>query len=378
MFNIKAHCKKIEKSFFIAIDEAPLSAALMLGNLYLCLPIANKDDIQFLNKSLKFVKKNIKFEHINRLWDIVTKPSHQRLRSDSNKKSLDILKRQLICDFDCVQHINPKLLLELRNDIQLYRVVLIAIIRKHLFENHENDPFAQEKGKKKFDYNLLMQGGASQNYLYLSRYIKDCSSLPVKDIAILGEENSIIAKNILKDLTGSPYLFDVGAQFAQYHKDIRQHIAKNWKGYLDTHPLSPRLKKTISIQLKDLKSKYPEFSIVNIQSRVKRNYQSTQGDLPLSKISNLYHLLGISGVSWGSYIFSKYTMMQGVVPAGASLSAAFVASPHLFFLPASVALLGTAAYVKSENNIKKKMDHDVENTELNKHVCRIKNTAKRI
>lgn len=276
MTAIKTLCSKVRKSFFEAINENPMSATLMLGNLYLALENADDEERSFVNDTLKQLKVKLTNKQIQLLWNTVVElqPRQQRLMRDSIKKSFKILKLTMVEDCSYFEHLTAESLIKAGQHPQLYREVMIALIRKHLAKNTLHDPFV-ERG---FDYEVLRTFGAEQNHLYMAEFIKECESLPLQDLVKLGSERHEIASLMLMDLKNSEMIFEMGSRFARIHPHLRQEISEYWSSYFETFPITAKQEKYVQGELPKLKKVFPEFSEVSIQSRVKRNYQAAKTD----------------------------------------------------------------------------------------------------
>jgi hypothetical protein len=273
---IKTLCAKIRKSFFEAINENPLSASLMVGNLYLAYEKADEEECTLINVTLQQLKEKLTKQQVQILWNTVTdlQPRQLRLMRDSIRTSLKMLKSTMIDDSSYFEHLTTESLIKVGQHPQLYREVMIALIRKHLAKNNVDDPFVQPT----FDYELLRSFGAEQNHLYMAEFIKECESLPLQDLVKLGSERHEIASLMLMDLKNNEMIFELGSRFARIHPNLREEIAQHWRSYFETFPITAKQEKYVQGELPKLKKAFPEFSEVSIQSRIKRNYQVAKAD----------------------------------------------------------------------------------------------------
>ncbi len=175
----------------------------------------------------------------------------------------------MLCDSDFFKHLPVDSLIELGQDIEFFREVLVALIRIHLDANKEEDPFL----KPSFSYKLLKEGSSEQNSRYLAPYVKECKTLPIDDLVLLGTQESDIALLILADLKESAEHFSISCRFAHEHADLRQEIAVELNAYLDTLPIKTDERKVLDKELPQLQVKYPEFNVVQVNNRVNRNNQ---------------------------------------------------------------------------------------------------------
>ncbi len=268
---IKEQCKIISGSFFQTLEDDPLSACYMLGGLFLSIKQTMTNDKTLLDNTLKTLKKKLTPRHVKTIWrNIPQISSYQfRLIDEGNQELLLILRQEMLRDLFFLSSIEKPQLFTLGKNENWFREVLIALIRRYLLINRYSDPFM----KSSFSFDLLEQSGAEQNYLYVSSFIQKCVSLPLEDIFTLGKNNPKIAKSILKDLTNSPLYFEASSCFVKQHPCLRTSIARHWKGYFETFPLSLDQKSFVKTQLDTFKSLYPEFKDADLHARFKRNYQ---------------------------------------------------------------------------------------------------------
>lgn len=232
-----------------------------MGNLYVYLQEEEDNNLQ---KTLSWVKDKITDSQMQTLWETLAniKPATWQVMDEANFDALMTLKRQMLRDTDFCQHLDNDDLIKLGQKAQWYREVLLALIKKHLFENDLSSPFDED-----FSFDLLEQGSADQNYLYVSGFIKQCKSLPVEEIVALGEKKSKIAGFILKDVGSHRDYFKLSSKFVACHPSLRKTIAHDWQAHLETFPIASHQEKFIAPQLKAFKQKYREFTSVEIGAR---------------------------------------------------------------------------------------------------------------
>lgn len=271
MLDIKVLCKKIDKTFLVVLDENPMAAAFMLANLYRTMDHVSEDKLALAKTTLTDTKKSLRPKHVQTLWETITSIPAKRLNlmDNSHKQGIRRLKHEMVRDFAFFKHIDADSLVALGQKTEFYREVLVALIRKHLHENKHKDPFE----KASFSYKLLKEGGSEQNSRYLTKYIKDCESFPIDNIALLGGKDHEIAEFILIDLKSSNVRFEIGGRFARQHPELRKDIAKDWQNYFDTLPLNSREGKFIKQELPKLKQRYNEFRDIETERRVRRDNQ---------------------------------------------------------------------------------------------------------
>lgn len=309
MSPINIQCKRINRTFLTVLDENPLAAALMLGNLYQSLKKAEDKDLTLLKNTLSDLKEKFTPHTTQQLWKSIADISPRRLRlmEQTNRDALNLLKHEMVCDIDFVKHIDTNSLIELGQDVEFYREVLVALIRMHLHEGKKFDPFA----KSDFSYECLREGGAEQNFRYLAEYVKQCPTLPLENIVLLGTKDSEIATLILVDLKDCQIRFEVGDQFAHLHSELREEIAKEWQAYLETLPQTTKETKFLEKELPKLKKEFPEFADVDLHSRVERNYQITTVTQPKSIMRRVTE--GLIGGTVGAVTLPSYMALFGLV-----------------------------------------------------------------
>lgn len=269
MSAVKALCQKIDRVFFKVLTKPSMAATYLLADLYRYQATAKGEDKKNIYATLRKLK--LQPDQIKTLWRSISSmpSSNWKVLDPETQKSLNMLKRAMLQDTVYLQALELSDLLSLGKSVIWYRDVLIALIRKHQLLRHGTDPFTS----RDFSYRIVRQGGSEQNYLYVSRYIARCHSLPIKEIITLGSHQSKVAELILKDLTNSHSYFPVSAGYAKRHASLRSVIAKDWQRYLEVYPLHAEDRDYLERELPLLQAHYPEFRRVQIDNRVTRHYQ---------------------------------------------------------------------------------------------------------
>ncbi|MBN9289501.1 MAG: hypothetical protein BGO43_13080 [Gammaproteobacteria bacterium 39-13] len=269
MSNIKSLCKRVKNTFSDTLSEKPLSAILMLGNLYVSLKHANPEEESLLIQTLSKLKASLTEKQVNRLWGSILSISPKRLglMTSSNRKSINKLKYEMACDIEYLQHIDIDDLIKAGQSVKFYRFILIAVIRHNLQSKGLSDPFEEEK----FDFDALKAVSAEQSEC-LAEVIKKCPLPSLKVFQALGQKSEI-AELLLIDLKDCDDIFEISTAFAQQHPSLREEIAENWKSYLETYELTSAQEKFLTEELPKLKKKFPEFKIVELDSRIRRDNQ---------------------------------------------------------------------------------------------------------
>lgn len=147
---------------------------------------------------------------------------------------------------------------------------------------------------------------------------------PVKEVVALGKENEKIAENILKEFKKELGYFEVSAQWAKRHANLRASIAKTWRNHLANYPLTSAEQKFVQGVINELK-KYDEFKVVDLHARKSRDG-------------------GPVNCEWEAK-FSDFfmTVCVGSAFVGGAIIVVNVAPPVLFYLQANALELGTVA-----------------------------------
>ena len=297
MSRIKILCKSIKNNFLVVLEDDPFAAVRMLGSLYRSRKEATENELILLNVTLSELKNKLEEKNIEFLWKTLSTIPIERLLNMNiiNRTTISHLKHEMIRDIDFFKHISVDSLIELGQDVEFHREVLVALIRKHLFENKQEDPFA----KSTFSYKLLKVGNAEQNSQdHLAVYVKDCKTLPVDNLVKLGIKDSEIASLIMTDLKGAPEQITISSSFAHEHAEIREEIAVELKSYLETLPIKTEEIKVLEVELPQLQQKFPEFNVVQRNNRFNRNNHV----VPVRKEYNFWNHL--SSHSAGFFAFS--------------------------------------------------------------------------
>lgn len=266
---VKSLCERIDHTFFEVLAESPQAASYLLAQLYRLRVKSKHPDIKRLNQTLMTLKKKLQPKHISALWQAINPATADwEVLDPSTRKSLTLLKRSMLAQRTYLFAIKVEDLLACGKRTDNYREVFIALVRKHLLSHQLADPFVDGG----FSYALLRKGGAEQNFLYLSRYLAQCASLPIAQITLLGTYDCKVAELILKDLTNTRGYFEVSADLVGVHKALRWPIAKQWQAYVETYPLDEKIHAFISEELPHLKKRYPEFRGILLNNRVSRHY----------------------------------------------------------------------------------------------------------
>ncbi len=269
MSAVKSLCERIDKSFFEVLAESSQAASYLLAELYRLKAITKHPDKIRLNQTLTALKKKLQPVHITLLWQAINvAPVDWEVLDPGTRKSLTFLKKCMLAQRTYLSALTVEALLALGKKPDDYREVLIALVRKHLLSHKQPDPFIE----RDFSYALLRKGGTEQNFLYLSRYMAKCVSLPIAQITVLGTHNAKVAELILKDLTNTMGYFEVSANLVGAHRTLRSLIADQWQAYVETYPLDEKIQAFVNEELPHLKKRYPEFRGIRLDNRVERHY----------------------------------------------------------------------------------------------------------
>lgn len=273
--DIKKQCKTVRLSFLSTLTQDVEAAAFMLGNLYRHRQSAKKEEIALINDTLKELKQKITVEQISKLWQGMHafRPDRWKVMDEGTKESLHALKRGMLQDLDFVKGMKTADLVILGQHPIWYREALIALVRQHLLAKRQIDPF----NNGTFSFDLLLQGGPEQNYLYLSGYLQQCVELPVNLIVEMGKSNPQIAAFIMLDCQSHASFFEISRQFIEIDS-LRKGIAKFWKSYIEHYALSPAQIAYLENELPKLKE-YSEFKDISLNTRIEGHYTSNTFEL---------------------------------------------------------------------------------------------------
>lgn len=286
---IKTHCGKIDKLFEKTLENDPIEAALLLGNCLLLEKNAEGFSLKNIQESLNRAKKALSPIHINKIWQSIEfkLKDKAKLLDKKTSKSLQKVRLWFITTTDILRDLQKPLLVAYGQQIKHHRLALICIIRQHLLNQKIKDPFCEG-----FSYELLMQGSVEQNYLYLSKYIKECKELPSNDIVALGFNSSHIALLLLKDLISHPQFFEISSEFAKVHPAIRKEIAAMWQTCFENYPLLLSEKEELKPLLIECQQSFPEFAEVATNTRISRDISTV--DIPQGNNYLDYVLCGVA------------------------------------------------------------------------------------
>jgi hypothetical protein len=269
---VKSLCERIDNTFFEVLEESYQAASYLLAELYRLKAITKHPELIRLNQTLMSLKKKLQPVHITLLWQAVNlAPSDWEVLDPGSRKSLLFLKKSMLAQRTYLSVLPVQMLLVWGKKPDDYREVLIALVRKRLLSLNQTDPFIEGE----FSYPLLRKGGTEQNFLYLSRYMALCASLPIAEITMLGTFDCKVAELILKDLTNTLGYFEVSANLVGVHRALRLTIANQWQAYVQTYPLNESIQAFIGEELPHLKKRYPEFRKIMLDNRVERHYHIT-------------------------------------------------------------------------------------------------------
>lgn len=326
--NIEAQCERVSKTFSTTLEVNPLAAAYMLGNLYHFLNKQHGEQKKLVEQTIKFAKGKLKKDHITALWERIDRLTDEdwKVLPKGNRKSLLALRQNMLHDIDYFRHIDSSSLIDIGQDIDFTREVLIALVRKNLERTRNADPFKKDH----FSYDLLKIGGSEENHTYLYEFFNKCSTMPIDAIGKLGEKNLKVAETILKDLSTTSHFFTVSAKLAEYHPKLRSEIAKDWGKITATHPLTPQQQITVPETLNKLQSKYPEFKEVKVDTRVERVQPRGENDILFPAWQHLLGGLvggGIGFVEAAAVLAAAPTLLPFFLAGGAAFGYAFSESP---------------------------------------------------
>jgi hypothetical protein len=258
-----------EKSFFNLVEKNPLNAAYQIPE--------KKDQLQYLKK-----------KQIQKIWEKLVEAISSVRVIDQSKEILFTSIRFLLQDPHILAYLDEENLLTLGYRFELYRDILIALIRKN-----NPDPFSG------FSYEIIQTGGTEQNFLYVGGFIQRCHSLPIQSIISLGSKNSQIATLILKDIGSHFDYFEISAGYLTHHPCLADQIAINWSALVQVYPLNEG---PIKKMLTSLQSKYPAFNQVKLGARIQHDYPHLMiQNLPQSNVKRrVANMVGLGFLVWAA------------------------------------------------------------------------------
>ncbi len=275
MNQIIDQCHKVIRFFSKVFKKSPVEAALLLGNLLLLEKDANEAGKQHIFNAVRLIKDKLNNAETLTLWDVINKKlnSEFSILDEKTVNALNRLQLLLVYDVDFIVRLSNSKIVAYGQNVNQYRIAMIALIRRHLYVKNLPDPFVAN-----FNYDLLQSASVEQNYLYLAGFIKQCKSLPVNALISLGQAHQLIAKLLLKDMYNTDVYFDISLSFAKLHPQLRADIALQWKQFFANYPLIKENSNKVKQVLREA-SIYPEFSDVNTASRVSRDHHAPQVSL---------------------------------------------------------------------------------------------------
>jgi len=234
--------------------------------------------------------KTITVSEIKIIWQETKKSPLIR----ENKKNLENCRKQLLRDLDLAKHLNKQEIIQFAQSRDNYREGMLALVRLHLKANKLPDPFAED-----FLYNLVVQGGGKENFLYLAPFIAKCQSLPIDDLKAIAGKDDEIARDILRDFQGS-------AQFSALCKDFSGR---------------PALKEQISQTQVALNIHFGDESM-----RVKRFYEPLIYRFKKYVRTRPFDLTMLGILTPSTYFLSNYLMAHGASVVNFSVALASGAS----------------------------------------------------
>lgn len=277
-YKVKTLCQNADKTWADVVHTGDITAAaLMLGNLYVIMKDCSKKDAVRILNTVSTLKTAVTAQGVNRLWQKIHDPnvSAIQIMTPENQLTLQALRTELIRDPAYSRHLSDEQIINYANGILHYREVCIGLIRRHMATQGKNDPF--QVGD--FNYALIGASGAEHNYLYVSRYIAQCDSLPIASLATLGKAPEL-ANLILQDTQSHASWFELASRFATIHPTLRPTIAREWHKYLSTFPMEANHRIAMLKLLEPLKQDFTEFKEIPVGERLQRNFEPSPVPVP--------------------------------------------------------------------------------------------------
>lgn len=291
---IRDYCDRVKDSYSTPQTHDVHSEVLDIGNLfaYEKSKKITPETRKHIQKTLAEIKPKITSQTIRAWWEFIH--GHQGTFKET-QKSFNALKHGILRDRDFFQHLDTQALLSCPITEPFYREILIALIRCQLPVNE--DPFSA------FNYALLQQCGPEQNFIAISDLIKDCKQLPIDDLVLLVQKNPEYGHLLLLDCYQSSFYFDISGKLAA-NDSLRNEIVEGWQSLLANFPLREQERMTVRATLAELKLRYPAFAQVEVDSRIKRHYESHFDSLPIN--SRVLDFASLGALSSTAYLFSSH------------------------------------------------------------------------
>jgi len=312
LFKIKEGKAEMAKdnAFFRLVEKNPLNAAYQIPE--------KEDQLQYLEK-----------EQIQKIWAEVAEAISSPLVIGESKKLLFTSIRLLLQNAHVLAYLEEEALLKVEGRSELLRDILIALMRK-------NNPDAFSE----FSYELIQQGGAEHNYLYMSGFVLRCDSLPIQSLISLGSKNLQVATLILKDIGSHADYFKISEGCLTHHPRLAEKIAKRWCELLQLYDYPEPVINAIKERLTPLQQKYPAFNQVKLDARIQHDHPIRQ-DLPQRNKGQLLDKVGVGVVICAAPSIIGSFMKIGPIAAAATSASLWPLVPAL--LPTFLAYAACAA-----------------------------------
>lgn len=250
-----------------AQDFGYLSSAYKIGTAILAHKEAEKIAI----------KNNLVPQQIERLWSTIDGVEASQLAIDPNRSRLEACQNWIASEIDLLEHIGQFALIKLGQKNEQYtRKVLIILIKNYL---NNKAAFVG------FNYAGLNAGSIEQTaQSVVWPAIAKCDHLPVELIKKLGEKDSKIAKNILRDIEPYHNKKEISDYFHKIHAWPEPHLPS-----LNSKTLSETTTQPESSFLGFMYRKL-KYLLSNLQSGLSSFFKRLPQAPVVKPILTLYHL----------------------------------------------------------------------------------------
>lgn len=224
MQNRHIYYSQVLARFYDDLKQDSLLAVYTLGGLYAQSKDPTLSQCPKLKKTIRLIRTQFNTESMGVLCAGLLNMSDEMKAIENPHDAADrhLLTQIILTDQRYYKAISRQDLLHFGQDPAFYRFVMIALIRNHLHSAGLKDPFED----RSFNIKALENGNADQNYLYVSRWIKQCAALPQADLIALGRTEQI-ARWIWLDLSQHRDRFSVGEAFGVAHPALKAMVEQD-------------------------------------------------------------------------------------------------------------------------------------------------------
>lgn len=249
------------------IDNKPLAAVLLLGNLFYLKDRAASSQLALINDCIDDISAQITPKQFNALFNtaIAIDETHKQLMEKGTCEVLGAFVFHAITDKAFREGIDNENLVLCAKQLQYTLSTLITLIQNHVIKQKEPNPF------EGFDYQLLKSASHNQVKEHIAAIVKKCLSLPQAELIKIGEQSEAAAKIINSIIYSHDEHCEIEAKFAEKHPSIRPKVAKQWSKTAATVPQTTAKATNMDKNVTQLAQQYTEFKQVNNTKRVRKD-----------------------------------------------------------------------------------------------------------